>query len=335
MTESEWLTGDDGPAMLRHAMTLRSRCCGTLWYDNGDSSLSLVPGQTAKPCCDNTPTVYDRPFSSQRMLRLFAVALCRDVWTRLTEAYPRSCVEAAERAADGARVLTRLRKAANSYRTGNTMTLSRERIALACCLLEESHAAVSTSREHTMLDGDQAVWRRRQAAICRGIFGNPFRSWLRIPADYKEFFHHDKHDILYEKWLTPTVLSLAPEAYNVRGNPCPVSFVHMPHDGCDGTPSGSRSNDGRLDPFRLLLVAEALEDAGCTSEPLLRHLRGFEGCRHCMLPTPEEAEYGGGIYWCPGCDGNTEEGNPDAYWMRSPLPRYRGDWALDLILGKE
>ena len=53
-----------------------------------------------------------------------------------------------------------------------------------------------------------------------------------------------------------------------------------------------------------------------------------------MLPTPEEAEYGGGVYWCPGC-GGTESGNPDAYWERSPDPHVRGCWALDLILGKE
>jgi len=57
-----------------------------------------------------------------------------------------------------------------------------------------------------------------------------------------------------------------------------------------------------------------------------------------MLPSPEEAEYGGGIYWCPGC-GGTEPGPRAAgheypYWMCSPGPHYPGFWALDVVTGR-
>lgn len=115
--------------------------------------------------------------------------------------------------------------------------------------------------------------------------------------------------------LTPTVLALAQAAYD------------------------ERQENGTLDNERLMILSDALEDAGCDNEELLMHLRGYEVCRYCMLPSPEQAEYGGGNYWCPGC-GGTEPG-PRAdnqlypYWMHSPGPHHRGCWALDLILGKE
>ncbi len=78
-------------------------------------------------------------------------------------------------------------------------------------------------------------------------------------------------------WLTPTVLSLARAAY-----------------------SGDWESLGPL--------SDALEEAGCTNEAILRHLRGY---------VPWQAEPGG---WG---------------WQGSSSPHVRGCWALDLILGKE
>lgn len=51
-------------------------------------------------------------------------------------------------------------------------------------------------------------------------------------------------------WLTPTVKALAEAAYE------------------------QRLNNGTLDPDRLLVLADALEDAGCTDAEILQHLRG-------------------------------------------------------------
>lgn len=115
--------------------------------------------------------------------------------------------------------------------------------------------------------------------------------------------------------LTPLVQSIAQAAYD------------------------ERQEDGTLDDVTLAILADALEEAGCDNGELLMPLRGYEVCRHCMLPSPEEAEYGGGVYWCPGC-GGTESGKRAVgheypYWMRSPGPHHPGFWALDLILGKE
>lgn len=76
MTEAEWLACENPAAMLS---LWRSPCCGCLWRDNGNNVVSLLPG--AKPCgrCDNGPT-NPVPLLSSRKLRLFAVALARQVW---------------------------------------------------------------------------------------------------------------------------------------------------------------------------------------------------------------------------------------------------------------
>jgi hypothetical protein len=73
-----------------------------------------------------------------------------------------------------------------------------------------------------------------QARLLREVLGNPFRPVTPDPA-----------------WLTPDVLSLAQAAYEHRKLP-----------------------RGTLEPDRLALLADALEDAGCDSADLRGHLRG-------------------------------------------------------------
>jgi hypothetical protein len=82
-----------------------------------------------------------------------------------------------------------------------------------------------------------AAWqaeRRLQSDLVRDIFGNPFRPVTPDPG-----------------WLTPTVNSLAQVAYEQRSLPA-----------------------GTLDPARLAVLADALEEAGCRDEQILGHLRG-------------------------------------------------------------
>jgi hypothetical protein len=83
-----------------------------------------------------------------------------------------------------------------------------------------------------------AAERQAQAAALRDIFGNPFR-------------HPPAIDPAWLAWQGGTVAQLAQAAYTERTLP-----------------------EGTLDPTRLALVADALEDAGCTDAELLGHLRG-------------------------------------------------------------
>jgi hypothetical protein len=86
--------------------------------------------------------------------------------------------------------------------------------------------------------------RKAQARMLHDIFGNPYRP-IDIPS----------------VWLTPIVLSLAEATYEERNLPT-----------------------GKLDNARLAILADALEDAGCTNAVILNHCRqAGEHYRGCWL----------------------------------------------------
>jgi hypothetical protein len=75
---------------------------------------------------------------------------------------------------------------------------------------------------------------KAQADLLRDILGNPFRPVAVSSA-----------------WLTPQVVAVAQAAYDQREPPA-----------------------GTLDVARLAVLADALEEAGCTDQTVLDHLRG-------------------------------------------------------------
>jgi hypothetical protein len=76
--------------------------------------------------------------------------------------------------------------------------------------------------------------RRSECHLVREVFGNPFRPVSLSPT-----------------WRTPQVVALAQADYEQRELPA-----------------------GTLDPARLAVLADALEEAGCDQADLLGHLRG-------------------------------------------------------------
>ena len=82
-----------------------------------------------------------------------------------------------------------------------------------------------------------------QLALVRCVFGNPFR-----------------RASLRRAWRTPEMVALAGAAYDERRLPC-----------------------GLLDRARLLILADALLDAGCDDEAVLGHLRGAPHIRGCWV----------------------------------------------------
>jgi hypothetical protein len=89
---------------------------------------------------------------------------------------------------------------------------------------------------HFPVPADDVV--RRSVLLLRDIFGNPFRPAPAVaPA--------------WLAWQGGAVPQLARAAYDERREP-----------------------EGTLDPSRLLVLADALEDAGCADPGLLGHLRG-------------------------------------------------------------
>lgn len=122
-------------------------------------------------------------------------------------------------------------------------------------------------------------------------------------------------------WLTDTVVSLAEAAYECRPGRPEWGWEEY-RGGAAGREVRRREvitghiEDGTLDPHRLMVLADALEEAGCIEQALLRHLRGWEPCwSHDAVKR------------CDVCD--------DACWVALRGPCVRGCWAVDLILEKE
>lgn len=82
--------------------------------------------------------------------------------------------------------------------------------------------------------GMTGLRREGVVSILREVFGNPFRA---VPLD--------------RGWLTPDAAALARSAYEGRALP-----------------------GGELDPMRLAILADIIEEAGCWDAELLGHLRG-------------------------------------------------------------
>lgn len=120
------------------------------------------------------------------------------------------------------------------------------------------------------------VPRGLRAYLLRDIVGSPFRPVaFRMPPDCD-----------YRSDLWGLASGLAQAAYEERD-----------------------PQTGHLDPLTLAAVADALEEAGCDSEPLLRHLRGWEWVRGKFSDS-----------W---------------FWHRADAPHVRGCWAVDAVLGRE
>jgi hypothetical protein len=216
-----------------------------------------------------------------RKLRLFACACLRTVWGVMHDDRARRAVEVAELFADGAASLDQLESAgsdaahvaaeiveAEGLQIEGTdipglpdeVGETRASLAMAASRLVEVSAGRSFRRivsplQHLINSVECAVhasnrasarplpFDRLNAALeapshrLRDIFGNPFRPFAYDPA--------------WLQWNGRTIPTLAKAVYEEREAP-----------------------SGHLDPVRLALMADMLEDAGCTDPQVLEHLRG-------------------------------------------------------------
>ncbi len=105
--------------------------------------------------------------------------------------------------------------------------------AFWCCAEDYAFAAELVAAQARRSDEDRPSDESRKAALLRDLFRGPFRPFALAPI-----------------WRTPGVLSLALAAYQGRQLP-----------------------SGELDHARLAILADALEEAGCTEYAVLDHLR--------------------------------------------------------------
>jgi hypothetical protein len=196
-------------------------------------------------CTDPTAMLdYLRGKVSDRKWRLLACACCRRIWHLLTDPRHREAVAVAERLADREVTPEQARAAADaSYSATFGQTVYQ---GFAANLLVRHLSSYDdwdeTNRcpplENTNLAADAVAepLRQQERAAQAALVRDvfPFRQVVLFPA-----------------WLTPTVVSLANSAYDERQLP-----------------------SGEMDPGRLAILADALEEAGCDNAALLGHLRG-------------------------------------------------------------
>jgi hypothetical protein len=197
-----------------------------------------------------------RKGATDRQLRLFAVACCRRVWRLLADERSRRAVEAAERFADGALSAKALRAAASAaqaaidsvqderrggmrkagsvYRNAAVMTADAAWRTAEQWRFTSARVALIAQRSTAFTRSALARTLREQAALLRDVLGDPFRPVALKPA-----------------WRTPDVRALARAAYEERALPA-----------------------GTLERPRLAVLADALEEAGCSDKEVLGHLRG-------------------------------------------------------------
>jgi hypothetical protein len=188
----------------------------------------------------------------ERKLRLFGSACVRRVWQDLPEDALRQAVEVCERYADRqatAEELAAARELADGvYRGVGDIVADHSAIAITYLCepkpwfpMGEGYASGIAAVEAEARFDDETPFhiakdRARQAhcGFIRDLINNPFRP-ARFSLSYR----------------TPGVLALANATYDYRNLP-----------------------SGHLDPTRLFVLGDTLEEAGCTDTMILSHLRG-------------------------------------------------------------
>jgi hypothetical protein len=183
-------------------------------------------------------------FPRERKYRLFLCACCRGSWHLLPDDVSRQAVLVAERFADGHAeraemvALRRVGLAVGENLDRAVYSLPwqadlRDRIAAHGIAVQATVRDPSESLRHSARGLGSLLSADAYATLLRDLFGNPFRPVSLDPT-----------------WRTPPVTALAQAAYEERILPA-----------------------GTLEPTRLAVLADALEEAGCDNADILGHLR--------------------------------------------------------------
>jgi hypothetical protein len=308
MIEREWLTSADPAAMLEWRTHI--------------SWLKTFP-----------PTNI-----SDRKLRLFACAGCRSMWHLLMDERSRRAVEVAERYADGEATGQELYESnvdadhapCCCYGVPWNRDNAPHRLAAWASFEDARNAAITTVQVDC---GQFAVDAKTQADILRDLIGNPFRPVV-LPVGPK---CERCGDSPVKGRLNPDGLGLnwlpCKKCNGTGHQPCPyitpfvIGIAQVAYD--------NRNTDGTLESDRLMVLSDALEDAGFPTHETLT-----TSCHNCNAEGFVQDAYDRGMHFlCAKCDGTKrreiEVPHPLLTHLRSPGPHWRGCWALDLILEKE
>jgi len=199
-----------------------------------------------------------RDKASDRKLRLFAVACCRRIWHKMTDERTRTAVTIAEQFAEGIVQPDILSAAqAEAHAAGD-----EDGEELDDCITYAAFLAADRDSYRAIEAGFQALMAAyNSASFGVGANGMTFGQNAETEEKKKQALH--LRDIfgnplrpvtLDPSWLTSTVSTLARAIYTDR------TFDRMP------------------------ILADALEESGCTNQDILSHCRGFaEHARGCWV----------------------------------------------------
>jgi hypothetical protein len=202
-------------------------------------------------CNDPQPMLeFLRDNASDRKLRLFACACCRTIWPSLIEEELRRSVEFSEKYAEGSVTAEQLSRVANVVYEMNFDDWNAAWVGASSRdsgFSSRSGAVWEASKQTVRPEGVSAKVElisghpegspnECHRALVLDIFSNPFRPAVLNPA--------------WLTWNGGTIPKLAQEIYDERQMP-----------------------QGTLDNTRLPILADALEEAGCTNADILDHCR--------------------------------------------------------------
>jgi hypothetical protein len=175
---------------------------------------------------------------SERKLRLFACAYARQLWPQLDDERSTRAVEVAEQYADGVAHERDRQKAWQAADDVVVDAVAKPDFARAAVVVYAKRCLAKSKDQVLRLDFHFQGWTPVEVRLVKDIFGNPFQGPPAVPAPVLA-------------WNDGAVVRLAAAAYEERLLP-----------------------QGTLDPARLAVLADALEEAGCADTGLLGHLRG-------------------------------------------------------------
>jgi hypothetical protein len=201
----------------------------------------------------------DNGQANDRKVRLFAAACCRRVWHLLTDRRSQNAVEVAEQFADGLASSDTL----NDAETAAGAALwavkdERDRVAPAE-LPSGTHEAAEAAEMASWAKEGRFYWGvggygAWEAAVEAAAYGEDAAAQGREAAHQaallRDIFGPLAFAASLRAWHQGTAVRLARAAYEERELP-----------------------SGHLDPARLAVLADALEEAGLTDVEVLRHLR--------------------------------------------------------------
>lgn len=199
------------------------------------------------------------------------------------------------------------------------------------------------------------------AALLRCVVGNPFRPAFLTPAEPPDAFaaldvlaeasRHRERVYVPRTVLTPTVIGLARAARDERpaGEMCQTCIrqtgtvltryaMGNAWETCPDCHGTGHAPSVLLDNDRLLVLADALEDAGCTEEETCPECNG-DGWESAPDLDDEEADgaltLSRSVGACPRCHGSGMVPNAVLGHLRAGGPHCSECWVLRLILGDD